>query len=65
MTGPLSTASRQLEELVDVTADWSVDLLRRSAAEMADSLDRAAMLDIEGATDWRAEWRCLKSLGRY
>ncbi|TIN36824.1 MAG: hypothetical protein E5Y10_22100 [Mesorhizobium sp.] len=53
MTGPLSTASRQLEELVDVTADWSVDLLRRAGADMADAVDYAAMRAIEGATEWR------------
>ncbi|TGT72930.1 hypothetical protein EN802_13710 [bacterium M00.F.Ca.ET.159.01.1.1] len=64
MTGPLSTASRALEEMVDVTADWTVGLLRRAGADMADALDRSAMLDVEGATDWRADWQCLKS-GRY
>lgn len=53
MTGPLSNASRQLEELVDVTADWSVDLLRRAASDMADAVDHAAMHAIEGATEWR------------
>ncbi|CAH2399164.1 hypothetical protein [Mesorhizobium ventifaucium] len=53
MTGPLSTASRQLEELVDVTADWSVDLIRRAGADLADALDHAARRDIEGERDWR------------
>lgn len=53
MTGPLSTASRQLEELVDVTADWAAELLRRTAGDMADALDGAAMRDVEGAMEWR------------
>lgn len=53
MTGPLSAASRQLEELVDSTSDWAVELLRRTAAEMADALDHAAMRDVEGERDWR------------
>jgi hypothetical protein len=53
MTGPLSTASRQLEELVDSTTDWAVELLRRSADDMAAALDDAAMRDVEGATEWR------------
>jgi len=53
MTGPLSTASRQLEELVDVTADWTSELLRRLADEMAHALDQAAMRDVEGPTEWR------------
>ncbi|TGP22320.1 MULTISPECIES: hypothetical protein [unclassified Mesorhizobium] len=53
MTGPLSNASRQLEELVDVTADWATDLLRRTAAEMSHALDREAMQDVEGAEEWR------------
>ncbi|RWH31634.1 hypothetical protein [Mesorhizobium sp.] len=53
MTGPLGTASRALEELVDVTTDWTVDILRRVAAEMGHALDRDAMRDVEGATEWR------------
>ncbi|ESY89040.1 hypothetical protein X739_00660 [Mesorhizobium sp. LNHC220B00] len=53
MTGPLSTASRQLEELVDSTTDWAVDLLRRAANDMATALDLAARQDIEGTTEWR------------
>ncbi|TPN34770.1 hypothetical protein [Mesorhizobium sp. B1-1-6] len=53
MTGPLSTASRQLEELVDVTADWSSELLRRAADDMVTALDRSAMRDVEGAEEWR------------
>ncbi len=53
MTGPLSTASRALEEMVDVTADWVVDLLRRAGGDLADAIDRTAMQDIEGATEWR------------
>ncbi|MGX9145909.1 hypothetical protein [Mesorhizobium sp. 128a] len=53
MTGPLSTASRQLEELVDSTSDWAVDLLRRTADDMAEALDAAAMRDVEGAAEWR------------
>jgi hypothetical protein len=53
MTGPLSTASRALEEMVDVTADWSVELLRRAAASMSSALDHAAMRDVEGAAEWR------------
>ncbi|TJV51133.1 MAG: hypothetical protein E5Y01_16220 [Mesorhizobium sp.] len=65
MTGPLSALSRALDEMVDTTTDWAVDLLRRSAGEMADAIDRSAMLDIEGATDRRSDWRCLQSLGRY
>lgn len=53
MTGPLSTASRALEEMVDVTADWTVELLRRVAADMGDAIDREAMGTVEGATEWR------------
>lgn len=53
MTGLLSTASRALEEMVDNTADWAVDLLRRTAAEMGHALDQAAMRDVEGAEEWR------------
>lgn len=53
MTGPLSTASRQLEELVDSTSDWAAELLRRTAEDMAEALDAAAMLQVEGATEWR------------
>lgn len=61
MTGPLSIASRQLEELVDVTTDWSVDLLHRAAGDMAAAIDHAAMRDVEGAR----EWRNTKPDGRY
>jgi hypothetical protein len=53
MTGPLSTASRQLEELIDSTTDWAVDLLARTGDDMAAALDHAAMRDVEGATEWR------------
>lgn len=53
MTGPLSTASRQLQELIDVTADWSAELLRRSGDAMGGALDASAMLAVEGATEWR------------
>ncbi|RUV07962.1 hypothetical protein EOA79_02415 [Mesorhizobium sp. M1A.F.Ca.IN.020.03.2.1] len=53
MTGLLSTASRALEEMVDSTADWAVELLRRTAAEMSHALDRDAMRDVEGAEEWR------------
>ncbi|WP_189348012.1 hypothetical protein [Mesorhizobium sp. M2D.F.Ca.ET.232.01.1.1] len=53
MTGPLSTLSRALEELADTTADWAVDLLRRTAGEMGTALDRDAMRDVEGAAEWR------------
>ncbi|RUV84347.1 hypothetical protein EOA60_04485 [Mesorhizobium sp. M1A.F.Ca.IN.020.06.1.1] len=53
MTGLLSTASRALEEMVDSTADWAVELLRRTAAEMSHALDRDAMRDVEGAAEWR------------
>jgi hypothetical protein len=40
-------------ELVDGLATFQADLLRRAAGEMADALDRDAMRDIEGASDWR------------
>ena len=53
MTGPLSTASRQLEELIDSTTDWAVELLRRSGDDLAGALDAAAMRDVEGECDWR------------
>lgn len=53
MTGPLSTASRQLEELIDSTSDWAVELLGRAGEDMAGALDHAAMRDIEGAREWR------------
>ncbi|MES0168218.1 hypothetical protein NKJ87_19885 [Mesorhizobium sp. M0027] len=53
MTGRLSTASRHLEELVDAIADWSIDLLRRAAGDMAAAIDHAAMRDVEGAREWR------------
>lgn len=54
MTGPLGTASRQLEELVDVTADWSAELLRRTAAHLSEALDGQAMREVEGGTKWRS-----------
>jgi hypothetical protein len=53
MTGPLSTASRCLEEMIDTTTDWSVELLRRAGDDMADALNAAAMRDVEGAPEWR------------
>lgn len=53
MTGPLSTASRQLEELIDSTSDWAAELLRRTASDMAAALDHAAMRDVEGEIEWR------------
>ncbi|PWJ93560.1 hypothetical protein C8D77_101239 [Mesorhizobium loti] len=53
MTGSLSTASRQLEELIDSTSDWAAELLRRTADDMAGALDLAAMRDVESATEWR------------
>ena len=55
MTGPLSTASRALEEMVDVTADWTVELLRRIAADLGDALDREAMGAVEGTEEWRTK----------
>lgn len=53
MTGPLSAIGHAWEDFADHVADWSVDLLRRTAGDMADALDRAARRDIEGASDWR------------
>jgi hypothetical protein len=53
MTGHLTTASRALEEMIDVTSDWTVEILRRVAADMAGALDREAMSQVEGATEWR------------
>jgi hypothetical protein len=54
MTGPLSAIGLAWDSLADHVADWSVYLLRRTAGEMSDALDRAARRDIEGAADWRA-----------
>ncbi|MBN9073993.1 MAG: hypothetical protein J0H34_20825 [Rhizobiales bacterium] len=53
MTGPLADFGRDWHEFADGLADWQVSILRRTAAEMADGLDLAAMLAVEGATDWR------------
>lgn len=53
MTGPLSTLSVALEEMVDGAATFQAYLLRRVAADMADALDRQAMRDVEGADEWR------------
>lgn len=53
MTGLLSTASRALEEMIDSTADWASELLRRTAADMGHALDQAAQRDVEGADEWR------------
>lgn len=53
MTWPLSVASRDLEAMIDGAADFMAGLLRRVAAEMADGVDRAARLDIEGVSEWR------------
>jgi hypothetical protein len=40
--------------LIDATADWGAEVLRRHAAAMGDALDRQAMRDVEGARDWRS-----------
>lgn len=53
MTGPLASINRALAEFVDGVTDWQVDLLRRTATDMADALDRAAMRDVEGDREWR------------
>lgn len=53
MTGLLSTASRALEDMIDSTADWAVELLRRTAADMGHALDQAAQRDVEGVHEWR------------
>ena len=53
MTGRLSDLGQDWAELADHIADWSVDLLRRARDQLAGGIDRAAMRDIEGATDWR------------
>jgi hypothetical protein len=53
MTGPLSAIGRDWEAFADSVADFHADLLRRTAREMADALDRAAMRDVEGALEWR------------
>lgn len=39
--------------MIDNTADWAVDLLRRTAAEMGHALDQAAQRDVEGCQEWR------------
>jgi len=53
MTGLLANLGQEWNDLADHIADWSVDLLRRARDELAGGIDRAAMRDIEGATDWR------------
>lgn len=53
MTQRFADIALPWQQLVDNVADWSVDLLRRAGADMADALDRAAMRDVEGAEEWR------------
>jgi len=53
MTGLLSDLGDNWADLADHIADWSADLLRRAHAQLADGIDRAAQLEIEGARDWR------------
>lgn len=53
MTGPLAEIGPTWAAMIDGLADFQADILRRTHAEMATALDRAAMRDIEGARDWR------------
>jgi hypothetical protein len=53
MTGPLSALGRAWDRMNDAAASWQAELLRRAAGDMADALDRAARIDIEGGRDWR------------
>lgn len=53
MTGPYADIGRNWAAMVDATADWQADLLRRAAGRMADALDREARRAVEGARDWR------------
>ncbi len=53
MIGPLADIGDGWVKLADHIADWSVDLLRRARDELAGGIDRAAMRDVEGATEWR------------
>lgn len=53
MTGPLSSLGLAWDQFADTVLAFQADLLRRTAGEMADALDRAAMRDIEGSRDWR------------
>ena len=45
--GPAAIASRRH------TAPMQASMLRRTATDMADALDRAAMRDVEGDREWR------------
>jgi len=51
--GPFAAFGHDWASMVDATADWAVDLLRRTAGHMADGIDRDAMRDIEGSAEWR------------
>jgi len=53
MTPRLADVGLPWQQLADLVADWSVDLLRRAGGDTADALDRAAMRDVEGAEEWR------------
>lgn len=55
------TLGRLYADFVDGLADWQVQLLRRTADEMADALDRDAMRDVEGAREWRDLSACRES----
>lgn len=49
----LADIGQAWDAMLDGLADSQVDLLRRKHSEMAAALDRAAMRDVEGATEWR------------
>lgn len=53
MTGPLSILGRHWQDLADGIASMQASMLRRTAIEMADALDREAQAAIEGAREWR------------
>lgn len=53
MTGPLAEIGATWQALDDMLADFQTDMLRRTASQMADALDRAAQQDVEGVRDWR------------
>ena len=53
MTGSLANIDRAFDLLADGLTDVQVSVLRQTHRRLADEIDRAAMRDVEGASDWR------------
>jgi len=53
MRGDLAAVGKAWSEMLDGFADWNVVRLRDVARLMEEQTDRAAMIDVEGAREWR------------